>query len=119
MSLSVSLSLSFISITKCFLKKETMKVSQMLPLIHHLLAQLFSIVVQVQLFPFSSITLPCPTHPHLPPSMCPLYKFLDDPSPSFPSYHPPPPLWLLSVCSLFQCLWLYFACLLVLLIRQL
>ena len=26
-------------------------------------------------------------------------------------------LWLLSVCSLFQCLWLYFACLFVLLIR--
>ena len=29
----------------------------------------------------------------------------------------PPPLWLLSVCSVFQCLWLYFACLSVLLIR--
>ena len=29
---------------------------------------------------------------------------------------PPPPLWLLSVCSQFQRLWLYFACLLVLLI---
>ena len=29
----------------------------------------------------------------------------------------PPPLWLLSVCSLFPCLWLYFACLFVLLIR--
>ena len=25
------------------------------------------------------------------------------PSPSFPRYHPPPSLWLLSVCSLFQC----------------
>ena len=29
----------------------------------------------------------------------------------------PPPLWLLSVCSLFPCLWFYFARLLVLLIR--
>ena len=29
----------------------------------------------------------------------------------------PPPLWLLSVCSLFQCLWSYFACLFVMLIR--
>ena len=29
----------------------------------------------------------------------------------------PLPLWLLSVCSLFQCFWLYFACLYVLLIR--
>ena len=28
-----------------------------------------------------------------------------------------PPLWLLLVCSLFQCLWLYFACLFVLLVR--
>ena len=29
----------------------------------------------------------------------------------------PCPLWLLTVCSLFQCLWLYFACLFVALIR--
>ena len=29
----------------------------------------------------------------------------------------PPPLWLLSVYSLFQCLWLYFACLFVFFIR--
>ena len=31
----------------------------------------------------------------------------------FPPYPFPPPLWLLSVCSLFQCLWLYFVCLFV------
>ena len=30
----------------------------------------------------------------------------------------PSSLWLLSVCSLFQCLWLYFACLFLLLIRS-
>ena len=65
---------------------------------------------------------PYPTHPHLPPSnppplalpMCPLYVFLNGPSPIIPL---PSPLWLLSVCSLFQCLWLYFACLFVLIIR--
>ena len=50
-------------------------------------------------------------------SMCPLYMFLDDPSPCSPNYPLPPPLWLLSVCSLFQCFWFYFACLLFLLIR--
>ena len=48
--------------------------------------------------------------------MCPLYMFLDDPSP-FSRYPLCSPLWLLLVCSLFQCLWLYFACLVVLLIR--
>ena len=38
--------------------------------------------------------------------------------PLFSSIIPlPPPLWLLSVCSLFQCFWLYFVCLFVLLIR--
>ena len=35
-------------------------------------------------------------------------------SPVFPLL---PPLWSLSVCSLFLCLWFYFACLFVLLIR--
>ena len=35
-------------------------------------------------------------------------------SPTSPLFHP---LCLLSVCSLFQCLWLYFACLFVLFIR--
>ena len=67
---------------------------------------------------------PIPTsHPSLPPthilppfalSICPLYRFLDDPCPIFPHYPFPTPLWLLSVCSLFQCLWLYFVCLFVL-----
>ena len=72
---------------------------------------------------FTPPYLPCLTHPCLPPSnlpalalsMCPLYMFLYGPSPIFPII-PLPLLWLLSVCSLFQCLWLYFH-LLVLLIR--
>ena len=66
-----------------------------------------------------------PIHSHLSPlnlpplalSMCPLYMFLDGPSLIFPNYPSPPPLWLLSVYSLFECLWLYFAWLFVLLIR--
>ena len=80
--------------------------------------------MQLQLPPFSPMTLPCPTHPHLPHSipplslsMGPLYMFLGDLSSSLPCYLPFPPFWLLSVCSLFQCLCLYFACLFVLLIR--
>ena len=35
----------------------------------------------------------------------------------FPCNPLPSPLWSLSACSQFQCLWLYFACLFVLLIR--
>ena len=67
-----------------------------------------------------------PPHPHLPPSnlpplalsMGPLYMFLDGPFPISPPYPSPAASpWLLSVCSLFQCLWLYFACLFVLLVR--
>ena len=77
-----------------------------------------STIVSIFIPPFHS----GPTHPGLPPlnltplalSMCPLYKFLDGPSCIIPL---PSPLWLLSVCSLFQCLWLSFARLFVLLIR--
>ena len=47
--------------------------------------------------------------------MCPLYMFLGDPSSLYPHYPLPLTLWLLSVCSLFQCFWLYFAYLFVLL----
>ena len=64
---------------------------------------------------------PIPTsHPVSPLglSMCPLYKFLDGPFPISPIVPSPLPLWLLSVCSLFQCLWLYFAFLFVLLILK-
>ena len=65
-------------------------------------------------------------HPSLPPtldlptlalSMGPLYIFLGDPSSSLPIIPLFPPLWLLSVCSLFSCLWFYFSLLFILLIR--
>ena len=79
---------------------------------------LFKISVQIQLSPFSHIILPCP-----PPA--PLVfvhgSFIHVPWPDLPLSVPvtplPPPLWSLSVCSLFPCLWLYFAQLFVLLIR--
>ena len=78
---------------------------------------------------FSPIALPCPAHPPYPTFNPPLpypfgfvhrslYMFFDltlfllsllSLSPPFPSGH--------LVCSLFPCLWLYFVCLLVLLIR--
>ena len=85
----------------------------------------FFIVVQSQLSPFS----PIPTHttyPHLPHSisppplslsMGPLYMFLDNTSSISPIMPLLPPLWSLSVCSLFQGPWFYFACLFLLLIR--
>ena len=67
---------------------------------------------------------PHPTYPCLPPYllptlaffMCPLYCSLVT-LPLFSLIIPLPQLlWLLSVCSLFQCLWLYFASLFLLLI---
>ena len=66
----------------------------------------FSSTVVSIFFPLHS---PCPTHPHLPPlilpplalSICPLYMFLDDPSPIFPHYHPPPSHPLVTVSLFF------------------
>ena len=83
------------------------------------------IVVQVQLSPFSPTHDPLCTHPSLPPSnlpslalsICPVFMFLDGPSPIIPCYPSPPSSQFLSVCSLIQCLWFYFACLFALLIR--
>ena len=49
--------------------------------------------------------------PTLAVSMCPLYVFPNGPSSIFPYYTSSPYSWLLSVCFLMQCLWLYFACL--------
>ena len=80
---------------------------------------------------FSPITLPCPTHTPLStfnPLPSPIgfvhgsfirgaWHMVLDPSPTFPCYPLSPLLWSLSVCSLFPCLWLYIACLFVLLIR--
>ena len=57
--------------------------------------------------PFPTLTLP----------MGPLYMFLDQLPLLYPIILLLPPLWLLSVCFLFQCLWLYFVCLFVLVIR--
>ena len=82
----------------------------------------FFIMVKLQLSTFSPIILPHLPHsilPH-PHCLCPcvLYtsSLMDCPlfSPIIPL---PALLWLLSVCSLFQRLWLYFACLFVLLLR--
>ena len=78
-----------------------------------------NIVVSIILPPLSP-AITTPTSQYYPPlalSMGPLYMFLDKHSPSFPCYSPPQPLWLLSVCSVFQYLWFDFACLFVLLIR--
>ena len=87
---------------------------------------IFVVVVQVQLSPISPHY---PPHPSPPPTLeATLFDFvhvsltvtmvLDGPSSIFPHYPlSAPPHWLLSVCSLFQCLWLYFACLFVLFIR--
>ena len=85
----------------------------------------FFIVLQVQLSPFSCHHFPPPptptphnqSCPSLTLSMVTLYMFFDNLSLSYPHYSPPPPLWLLSVYSLFQCLWLYFACFFILLSR--
>ena len=78
----------------------------------------------VSVFPF---TTPLhPSHPHFPPSILPPpFGFVhvsfihvpENPSLFSPCYPHPTHLWLLSVCSLFQCLWFYFTYLFVLLIR--
>ena len=71
---------------------------------------------------FPSTTFPCPTHPtfypqSFPPlalSMSPLYMFLDDPSPFFPRYCPPPSplvtvsLFFISVSVVLFCLSLLY-----------
>ena len=62
---------------------------------------------------------PPPSHFHTPSVNCPcvLYNCSCKPFTLFPWNSLPSPLWSLSACSQFQCLWLYFACLFVLLIR--
>ena len=86
----------------------------------------FFIVVQIQLPPFSYHHF-SPPHPLPPPTLhpsplwlCPWVLYtcsLMNLSLLSPVNPLPSPLRLLSLCSLFQCLWLYFACLFVLLIR--
>ena len=82
-------------------------------------------IVQLELFPFfphcSLLPCPPPSHtqsPSLSLSMGPLYMFLDLTLPLVsPIISLPHPLWLLSDCSLFPCLWFCFAHLFLLLIR--
>ena len=86
-----------------------------------------------KIFYCSSSTVDCiyppPIHPHnsqphLPPLIPPPFGFVHmsfivvpgNHSSLFPHYPLPPPIWLLLDCSLFHCLWLYFACSFVLLI---
>ena len=87
---------------------------------------IFLIVVQVQWSSFSPHHGPLP-QPSPPPILEPTpfgfvhVSFVHVPWWHFPYFPPlsplPPPLWSLSVCSLFQCHWLCSACLFVLLIR--
>ena len=77
---------------------------------------IFFIVVQVPLSPFPPHHSPCPTLDPTPLWLCPcvLYTCSLMTLPLFPPLSPSPhPLWSLSVCSLFKCLWFYFAHLLV------
>ena len=85
----------------------------------------FLLLFRYSFLHFQPITAPRSIHPCLPTlnlpllalPMCPLYRFLDGPSPIFLLYPSPSSPLLLSVCSLCKCLWLYFACLFILLIR--
>ena len=83
------------------------------------------------LFKYSCLHFPPPPLPPTPPisisypqsyplwlCLCVLYTCSLKTLPSFsPMIDLLPPLWSLSVCSLFPCLWFYFACLFVLFIR--
>ena len=85
----------------------------------------FFIVVQVQFSAFSPHPSSTPSPPHLSPIStlllhycpCVLYNCSYKPFTLFPWNSLPSPLRSLSAFSQFQCLWLYFACLFVLLIR--
>ena len=70
----------------------------------HILTLCLFFIVQVQLSPFSPPQLsqsPLPNPRPVALSMCPSYMFLGGPVPVIPLS---PPLWLLSDCSLFQCI---------------
>ena len=72
------------------------------------------IVLQIPLSPLSCLhfTPPCPPPPPTldpsPPWLCPWVLYMCSLTTFSPILPIPPPLWLLSVCSLFQCLWLLF-----------
>ena len=90
----------------------------------HLCWFFFFLLFKYNCLHFHPIMLPLPTHPHLPISnppslalsMCPSYMLLDSP-PIIPYYPSLSSSLILLDCSLFQCIWLYFACLFVLLLR--
>ena len=83
---------------------------------------IFLLLFKLELSPFfphhSKTDPPIPTS-QLQSALClcrcvlSFYMFFDDPSPISPHYPSPHCLLLLSVCSLFQCLLLCFACLLI------
>ena len=84
----------------------------------------FSIIIVPILPPLLYPGIPIPSSHFqfytLPPCLCPcfLYTYSLMNLPFFSVItHLPPPLWSLSVCSSFECLWFYFAHLFVLLIR--
>ena len=81
-------------------------------------------IFQVQLSPFSLIPSPSPTKPHLPSSILPHFgfvhgfiQFLDNFSPSFSCY-PPPPSLLVTISLFFILLSLFIFCLLVCFVDQ-
>ena len=88
----------------------------------HLLFILFCLLLFKYIclhFPATTSPAPCTPTPHsiLPPltlSTCPSYMFFDDPSPSFPHYHPPPfplvtvNLFFISVSLVIYCLLVCF-----------
>ena len=91
---------------------------------HSLAERYYFFIVQIEFLPFPP---PLPTTPAFPtpfPVSKPpllLSRVLNNcsckPFTLFP-YNPlPSPLWSLPACSQFRCLWLYFACLFILLIR--
>ena len=89
---------------------------------------LCSINVPTQLSPFPHHHFPLP-YPRQPPTLNPTPPWLCPWVPHSCSFTSlsllshvislSPPLWLLSVCCQFQCLWLYFVCQFILLIKNL
>ena len=78
------------------------------------------VLLELSQFPSSPVppTLSSTVNPHLRlMSMGHLYLFIDYSLLPFLPHTHPPPLWLLSLCSLIPYLWLYFVCLFVLLIK--
>ena len=99
----------------------------LLPFISFLFIFFFFIDIRIQLSPFSHYDFPLPyprppptLNPHPPPRLCawvPHSCSCTSLSLLSHAISLSPPLWLLSVHHQFQCVWLYFACQVVLLIR--